>query len=502
MKNIKRNGVINRMIKKLNFLSMLKNMKPYKLTIIILTFIFTIILISLLAIALHKNPTVFYLGDSGSTLYYVKPGRNPQILLNNCLTVDIKSNYNQTKTYFCADTLDGKKSLYYLSSNRKPKLIAESIIKYDVSRDNFNRVFYTTTNNNNTVDFYMVEYGRKKYSIATYSSVYDFSVSINGKYVSYLDQQSDLYMSNGKEKGIKIWTNVSLIKNSPYSRQCYFITKDKALYYSNTGKTPIKIHDKVDSIQGITSNAKSCVFYTAESDIYTFIKGKSIYQVDKSCSLPIKFVDLDRNDVPKSVKFTYIKGENAYFNYNGTQKSKIGNMVTEICYDKKDRGFYFIEGNNEVYYAKLTLLNRVKDKIKITDGATNLVSNNKNNVVGFISSTNLISLSKSKPGKQLASDVSENVFVRGNGNYIYLYTNFSSTNNSYSLSMLNAKNNKLTLVDHDVSLPKIKNLNIAYGRMDYLAYFKAYTEGKGSLYIFAGSGKSKKVSENVATLYS
>lgn len=485
------------MIKKTNVIKVFKNRKFLIIFGIILILLIGIIIV----ISLYKLPTIFYLGDNGSTLYYVVPGRTPEMLLDNCLTVDIKSNSNQSISYYCVNRTDGKKSLYYVTSNKKPVLISDNILKYDVGRGNLKKVFYTTMNNNNTVDFFMVENGKNKYSIVKYSSVYDFSISIDGKYVSYLDQQSDLFISLGKDAGQKIWTNVSIFKNTPYSKQCYFITKDKILYYSNIGKIPTKLHDKVDSIQGITSNGKNCVFYTAESALYIFTNAKNINLVDSSCSLPIKFKDQDENSVPTSVKFTYIKDRNAYFNVNATTKSKVGNMVTDLCYDKKDGGFYFIEGNNEVYFAKLSF-NRVKDKVKVTDGATALITNDKDNVVGFISSTNLISLSKGKIGKQLSSDVSENMFVRANGNYIYLYTNFTSTSNLYSLSMLNIKNNKVTQVDTDVSLPKIKNLNIAYGKMDYLAYFKNYKDGKGSLYIFTGGGKSKKLADNVLTLFS
>jgi len=486
------------MKKNYNIIKMFKNKRYFKF---IIGIILTLLVVIIIFISFHKSPTIFFLGDNGSTLYYVIPGRDPVMLLDNCLTVDIKSNSTQSISYYCVDRTDGKKSLYYVHSNKKPVLIADSILKYDVGRGNYKKVFYTTKNNTSTTDFYMVMNGSKQYTIIKYSSVYDFSISTDGKYVSYLDQQADLFISSGKDAGQKISGSVSIIKNTPYSKQCYFITKDKILYYSNLGKTPTKILDKVDSIQGITSNGKSCVFGTTESDIYTFTNAKSVNLVDKSCSLPIKFINQDQNAVPTSVKFTYIKGENAYFNVNGTTKSKLGNMVTDLCYDKKDGGFYFIEGNNEVYFAKLSF-NHVKDKLKITDGATDLITNDKDNVAGFISSTNLISLSKGKIGKQLASDVSANMFVRANGNYIYLYTNFSSPSSLYSLSMLNLKNNKVTQVDTDVSLPKIKNLNIAYGKMDYLAYFKNYKDGKGSLYIFTGGGKSKKLADNVMTLFS
>jgi hypothetical protein len=438
-------------------------------------------------IALSRLPhdIVYYLGNNGNTLYETGSNGKASVIFENCKGIDITSNKDMSVSYLFVERPDGTKSLFYKSQNKNPILISDNVVSYTVVKGKFKMVYYIAQNENKSL--YQYECGKNSMLLSGNNNVRDFSISSDGKYYAFITDTDELY----SQSNTKVADNVEKVSVTPYKNTFYYITGDSELFYCSPDT---KISDNVSEILGISADCKNIIFKTGENVLYTDKIGSEKQKIDSDFQSLMFFISKDKNDVPIKFDFVYLKDGNAYYKNEKAEKAKLGNMVLFCKYDAADKGFYFIEDGGDVYFSKLSN-KTLKDKVKLSEEATALISDDDENVIGYVQDGDLLLLSKGKSGRRLITDVTDNYAVKKDKSIIYFYTDHSQSADTYTLYKLDVKTMKAVKIDTDIDINAFSEIARAGDSTDITAYFKEYSNDTGSMYIYSGKGKPVKITE-------
>lgn len=284
----------------------------------------------------------------------------------------------------------------------------------------------------------------------------DFSsptLSEDGKYVAYLDEDSDLYLYNiAKKKANKVASEVEGFKCDTKScTNLYYGDEEGTIYYYN-GKDSKKIVEEAQ-ILAIDVDKQMLVYIEGDDDEYTLYFKKGTADAAK--------IEDDLEDI-KSVKI-----------FNGKE-------------------IYYVTGDSEVKYAKING-NKVSGVKSLAEDASSLYEYKDGYVfVADISKdggSGDLYFAHGGKAKKVDSDVNTYLIkVSNNGSKVYYMKDYKTTGDLYVTS--GGKGKK---IDSDV-------YTYQYVKDDLIYYIKDYSSSKGKGDLYRYTGKSVKIATDVTRI--
>lgn len=285
------------------------------------------------------------------------------------------------------------------------------------------------------------------------------SFSEDGKYVVYINEDGDLHrykVSNAKDDKIASDVTSYYCDTKACSKMYYVVSDgDKVLYYYN-GKEGSKLTDELYSVEDYDVDNQQVLYSVLDDDEYTLY-----YQKGTKEAVSVE---------------------------DGLEE-----IVNASIFDGK--GIYYITGDNEVKYAKISGAKIGKVSTLVEDAYSTLRVYAKGYVViadydSDSDSGDLYLLSGGK-AKKIDSDVySSLITVSNDGTDVYYMKDYKSTGDLYVTT--GGKGKK---IDSDVHTYEYVKDKLVYYIKDY-----STSKSRGDLYRY--TGKSVKIAEDVTRLAS
>lgn len=152
-------------------------------------------------------------------------------------------------------------TLYYVSSNGESNRITRESEQHYITKDG-KTLFYSRTGS-----VYRVRIGDNTSGDRIAEDVTSFTVSLNGKYVYYIDRDADLYCIEGSKDARRIASDVSSIYMT-HDGILLFINDDDTLYSCSNGKDYDRVADDVDSV--LSTFTATYYFVEVDRDEYKY----------------------------------------------------------------------------------------------------------------------------------------------------------------------------------------------------------------------------------------
>lgn len=256
---------------------------------------------------------------------------------------------------------DNIKVLYYVDKELEPHLVEEDVTKFEISYDGSNIVYFQDVNDNWTeADLYLYSIKKdeaEKIDKSVY--LYNFVLSPNGEYVSYLKNyesysDNDLFVAGYKKNPEKIDKDGSYALGVMNNGKMYYKTYNNKLYYYN-GKDSVKIDSDINSSICYFNKDLTELLYSKNSKTYYYTTKMS--DAEKVYNYSIYGIACPDNMVIKKGLNSYIVGKDslkntalemvnglAWFSKTGKEISKITSNYNNYCISEDMKSMVYVYG--------------------------------------------------------------------------------------------------------------------------------------------------------------